>query len=239
MRRLKKLKLLSLSALLVVGMGSCVDIPDVEFSLNVRKAYVEQISQDEFIPYFYVQPVFYANYVIKSGIASSGDVSYPLSNIGIGCQTSAYTGDSKLPEGTYMITATSTAGETATTFMTFDLKETQIMGDLVVDSLVYKKNDGIRVSCQPVKNADAYCLLLTPVVKDAEGNEIDVKPNRIFGYWDSDKKKTSGVFRGNEFMEKGGTYRVAVAAVNGQNMPNLVILKSTEKNITILWEGNN
>lgn len=238
MRRLKKMKLLSISVLLLAGMSSCVDIPDKEFSLNLRKAYVEQISRDEFIPYFYVQPVFYADYVIKSGTATSGDITYNLSNIGIGCQTSTYYGDSKLPEGTYMITATSTAGETANISMAFNLKETQVMGDLIVDSLIYSKSEGIKVSCQPVKNADAYCLLLTPVVKDQDGNEIVVKPSTVFGYWDSDRKKTSGTFRGNEFTEKGMTYKVAVAALSGESMPNLVVLKSTSKNITIEWEGN-
>ena len=233
MKTLKTLKLLSISALVVLGMSSCEKIPDPEFGLAALNPYVEQLSDGRFVPYFYVQPTYYANFYIKKATASNGKITYSMSNIGYGCQTSANQSDNKLPEGTYVIKVTATTGETDSLKVTFDLKESQIMGDLVVDSLIYDPSDGIKAGWQAVTNADAYCLAIMPVAEDSEGNLIDAKPSTSFIYWNSeDKKKTSGVFRGNTNIVKGQRYRIAVAALNGKERPNVVILKGESKLIT-------
>lgn len=80
-------------------MSSCTKIPDPEFTLTMQYPYVNQIADDKFAPYFYVQPVYYANYVIKSAKATNGEKTYTLSNIGYGVQTTDGQSDLKLPEG--------------------------------------------------------------------------------------------------------------------------------------------
>lgn len=234
MRTLKKL--LFASALLMLGMSSCTKIPDPEFTLTMQYPYVNQIADDKFTPYFYVQPVYYANYVIKSAKATNGEKTYTLSNIGYGVQTADGQSDSKLPEGTYTITATSTGGDVNTISTTFNLNSDQILGEVVVDSLIYSaKENSIRAGWRPVENATAYCLVMTPVVTDKDSNNIVVEPQTQFIYWnENDKKATSGTFRGNESM-RGNKYKIAVAAFSGTNRPNVVIRRDNHTARIITW----
>lgn len=234
MRVLKNL--LFVFALLVLGMSSCTKIPDPEFTLEMQSPYVNQLADDRFVPYFYVQPTYFANFVIKNARATNGEKTYTLSNIGYGVQTSEGQSDSKLPEGTYTITATSTDGEVSTISRTFNLSPNQIMGEVVVDSLIYSASDNlIKAGWQPVENATAYCLAMTPVVTDTEGNNIEVEPQTQFFYWnENDKKATSGTFRGNENM-RGNKYKISVAAFSGTSRPNLVIRKDNHTARIITW----
>lgn len=236
MRSLKSL--LFASALVVVGMSSCTKIPDPEFTIDMQKPYVNQISDHEFAPYFYVQPVYFANYVIKSAKAVGKDKTYTLSNIAYGVQTGFGQSDSKLPEGTYTITATSTGGDVSvnTLSVDFDLTDDQILGEVVVDSLIYSAKDNIiKAGWQPVENAAAYCLVMTPVLTDEDGNNVLMDYQTSFIYWnESDKKATSGVFRGNDNM-RGYKYKIAVAAFSKGSRPNVVIRRDNHAARIITW----
>lgn len=234
MRTLKKL--LFASALLMLGMSSCTKIPDPEFTLTMQYPYVNQYSQTSFAPYFYVQPVYFANYVIKTAKATNGMKTYTLSNIGYGVQTTEGQTDSELPSGTYTITATSTGGDINTISTTFNLNSNQIMGELMVDSLIYSAKDNlIKAGWQPVENATAYCLAMTPVLTDEEGNNILIEPQTQFIYWnESNKKATFGTYRGDESM-RGNKYKIAVAAFSGTTRPNVVILRDNHTARIITW----
>lgn len=234
MRILKKL--LFASALLVVGMSSCTKIPDPEFSLEMQKPYVNQFSKTSFAPYFYVQPLYFANYIIKNAKATNGLKTYTLSNIAYGVQTSEGQSDSELPEGTYTITATSTGGDVSSISTTFNLSPDQIMGDLVVDSLIYSAKDNvIKAGWQPVENATAYCLSMIPIVTDSEDKNVLLEYATSFIYWnENDKKATSGVFRGDESM-RGKKYKISVAAFSGTNRPNLVVQRDNHTAKIITW----
>lgn len=229
-------KLLFASALIVLGMSSCTKIPDPEFTLAMQYPYVKQLSDNDFVPYFYVQPVYFANYVIKSAKATNGVRTYTLSNIGYGVQTSEGQSDSKLPEGTYTITATSTGGDVNTISTTFDLNSNQILGEVVVDSLIYSAKDNlIKGGWQPVENATAYCLAMTPVVTDTEGNNIVVEPQTKFIYWnENDKQATFGIYRGDMSMN-GQKYRISVVAFSGSSRPNLVVREDRHTARIITW----
>lgn len=233
MRKLKDFKLLLASGFFALGLSSCLDIPDPDFSLNVLDPYVQQISANEFVPYFYIEPTYYANYTIKSANATNGAKSYSLKNIGWGAQTADWQSDTQLPKGTYTISAVSTGGEVATAAVTFNLKENQIMGELVVDSLVYSIENGIQGAWQSVENADAYCLALTPMLLTQDSTYMVYERGTSFIYWDENKKDvTSGVYRGDNSMN-GQMYKAAVVAMNGEKRPNVVMLRS--KPITITW----
>lgn len=233
MKKLKKL--LFVSALLVVGMSSCNKIPDPVFELNMLNPYVSQLAPDRFVPYFYVQPTYYGNYIIKTAKATNGEQTYTLSNIGYGVQTADGQSSSSLPQGTFTITATNTVGETNSIAVTFDLKTDQIMSELVVDSLIYSVDEGIRAGWQPVENATAYCLVMTPVVTDSEENDILVEPSTEFIYWDvNNKKATSGAYRGGEAL-RGRKYKIAVAALSGTQRPNVIIQRDNHTAKIITW----
>lgn len=235
MRTLKHFKLFLTSGILTLGLSSCLDIPDPEFSLNMLDPYVQQVTANEFIPYFYIEPTYYANYTIKSANASNGVKNYSLKNIGWGAQTGDWQSDSKLPEGTYTISAVSTGGEVATASVTFDLKEKQIMGELLVDSLVYSVDKGIEAAWQSVENANSYCLALTPMLLNADSTYMVYERGTSFIYWDENNKNvTKGVYRGDNSMN-GQMYKVAVVAMNGERRPNVVMLRDRKKAITIVW----
>lgn len=204
MRTLGKLKLLTASALLMIGMSSCLKSSDPGFQFGVMQPYMMQKGHGDnatFAPairiYAY-EPILkaVAEYKGETYSFSAANTDKTVMDMSLGY---IYTADS-IPNGVYTISASNVQGETASLPLTFDIDKR--LGELKVTSFTYKASEGIKASWEKTDNASAYYLLV---------RSGDDRFWQIYNWAEGALPElTSGTFRAN--WEKGTEIEVAVAA---------------------------
>lgn len=233
MRTLRKFQLLAISTILLLGVSSCFKAKEPTFTAVVGTAYINQAG-NYFKPYIYVYEAYSRQFATIHVTNSTEE--YPMKTIGIGKQTDLssylYPLLTSIPTGKFDITTIGADGEQSSTSITFNIKESQIMGNLNVKTLTYTASDGVKGEWEAVTNATAYVLAITPIYKDAMGLDIYAEPETAFLYWDAnDKTALSGTIKEGYFVN-GQTYSIAVAAISGSQFPDVLVQKGSPLIIT-------
>lgn len=196
MKTLGKLKLLTVSALLVLGMSSCLKTSDPEFGISGVNAYIMQeneIRGTDTIPTFAPYILFAAN----EALASTSTVTSPSSPIGIFgkvkngyyWESSVYDYSRELTDETYTIKAVNAEGEVAIFTFQMGVNKDKAIG--VVDAdFSYDSSSGLTVKWNAAKNANYFELLAWLV--DSPDNKIVVAKSTseqkiVFNNYDASK----------------------------------------------------
>lgn len=212
MRTLRKFTLLGITALLIVGMSSCLKT-EQEFGIGVYEAYITQINNgsgetmtSRFVPFIRIV----GNEPIAEATAKEGLNTYTFTfvantqntymDIDLGYM---YDSDS-IPANPFAITAKNAEGTLASTGLSFkDLKK---LGAFEVTELKYSVGNGITATWTKSENATGYCVAVKPI--DMDGAKW------VYMDWSdhTSSTATSGTFR-NDVFEKDKQYDIAVVAL--------------------------
>lgn len=180
MKTLGKLKLLTVSALLVLGMSSCLKSSDPEFGISGVNAYVLQkntITSTDTIPSFAPYILFVAN----EALASSTTVKSPSNPLGVNGKVkngyywessiSNYDYSNDLADDSYTINAVNAEGEVAVFTFQMGVDKDKAMGEVDAD-FSYDSTKGLKVKWKAAKNANYFELLAWLV--DSPDNKLAV-----------------------------------------------------------------
>lgn len=232
MKTLGKLKLLTVSALLVLGMSSCLKTSDPDFQFGISPAYVLQTGTGDAAKFRPVMRLYayeaFASATIKYTPANDKiDVqSYDFikgantAERWLGGLWSTPVSDS-IPNGTFAITASNLEGKlaSASVLVSLDKKLGEIKSEIS-----YTAAKGVAAKWEKVDNASTYALLYK--TKDMEDWAL---LNWAEG---ATSTSTSGTYNGN--VEKGTEMKIAVGAYYGGSSYSLPLVKAGSA-MSITW----
>lgn len=242
MRTLGKFKLLAVSALIVLGMSSCLKNSDPDFAIGANPCFILQEGANDFRPVMRV----YAYESIQSASVKytpSPDTlekkSYYLSaadqaktqwwlSAGYGSSSSR-----EIPNGTFTVTASNLENQPAS--LSIPVSIDKKLGELNFKKLTYTANDGITAEFDKVENATDYVLMFKfEEQKDWLFTSISVGTENTSVTASLTPAKLTGLF-GN--LEKGTIMTVAIGA--GYAKTGSVPLIAIGKTLFIKWGTDN
>lgn len=157
MRTLGKLKLIAVSAALVLGMSSCLK-NDKKFAIYASPAYILQEGNS-----YQLQIQVQGNEQIKSASASLNGKNYTFSGVegsqNFLMQINAYSTTDTISEGLCTVTAYNAEGKSAVSQLQFYSTDKKI-GNVMLTKFSYTGADGkVTAEWNKVENAEAYYLL--------------------------------------------------------------------------------
>lgn len=210
MKTLGKLKLLTVSALLVLGMSSCLKTSDPEFQFGASPAYILQTGTGDNAKFQPVMRIYAyeafanasvtftpANDKIQAGpftfiAGNNAGEKWLSTSYGIGASDS-------IPNGTYTVTASNQEGKTATLSALASLSKK--LGE-IESTISYTAANGVKAEWKKVENATRYYLMYR--TSDMKG----------WAYWEfsenNGENMTAGTFNAN--IESGTKLDIAVGA---------------------------
>lgn len=209
MKTLGKLKLLTVSALLVLGMSSCLKTSDPEFQFGASPAYILQTGTGDNAKFQPVMRIYayeaFANASVTFKPANDKIQAGPFTfiagnNAGEKWLSTSYgTGASdSIPNGTYTVTASNQEGKTATLSALASLSKK--LGE-IESTISYTAANGVKAEWKKVDNATHYYLMY---------RTSDMKGWSYWSFSKIDEDKLSGTF--NENIASGTELRIAVGA---------------------------
>lgn len=209
MKTLGKLKLLTVSALLVLGMSSCLKTSDPEFQFGASPAYILQTGTGDNAKFQPVMRIYAyeafanasvtftpANDKIQAGpftfiAGNNAGEKWLSTSYGIGASDS-------IPNGTYTVTASNQEGKTATLSALASLSKK--LGE-IESTISYTAANGVKAEWKKVENATNYYLMY---------RTTDMKGWAYWSFSKIDEDKLSGTF--NENIASGTELQIAVGA---------------------------
>lgn len=206
MKTLGKLKLLTVSALLVLGMSSCLKSSDPEFQFGASPAYILQTGTGDNAKFQPVMRIYayeaFASTSVKFTPANDKIQAGPFifidgNNAGEKWLSTSYS--DSIPNGTYTVTASNQEGKTATLSAIASLNKK--LGE-IKSTISYTAANGVKAEWEKVENATNYYLMYS--TSDMKG----------WSYWNFSEgygeNLTSGTFKAN--IESGTKLQIAVGA---------------------------
>lgn len=246
MRTLGKIKLLAISALIVLGMSSCLKNSDPDFGIGINPCFILQEGANDFKP---VMRVFAYEAIQKVNVQynpahDSLDVKtlYLFSAVDqaktqwwLGSSYGSDISTENIPNGTFTISASNLEGKVTSVPISVNLDKK--LGELNIRKLTYTINDGISAEFDKVENATDYVLMYQ--FKDQKGwafvpLSVKSSDSPITGLLNP--SQLIGLF-GN--LEKGTTFKVTIGAVYPKpgSIPLIAIQRGHSVEIT--WGTDN
>lgn len=244
MKTLGKLKLLTVSALLVLGMSSCLKTSDPEFGISGVNAYVLQrntVTSTDTIPSFAPYILFAAN----EALASTTTVKSPSNPLGVNGKVkngyywessiSNYDYSNDLTDESYTINAVNAEGEVAVFTFQMGVDKDKAMGEVDAD-FSYDSTKGLKVKWNAVKNANYFELLAW--LLDSPDNKLAVATQKSTSAQNYEVDFTN-YDASNKGFEAGKSYGFQLVSYYTEN--NRIKIKLVNnKTFTInSWGSNN
>lgn len=160
MKTFGKIKLFALSAILFLGMTSCLKSSDPGFRIGVSNAYIEQRGSGESATFTPMFQIYAYEGIQKANVSNTHNLSfysYPLNTEKNVVDLVPMVPANTLPSGVYTISAVNAEQETASISLTFSVDKS--LGAFTVNSLTYE-NGRIKASWEEAENAAYYCFLM-------------------------------------------------------------------------------
>lgn len=236
MKTLGKMKLLAVSALLVLGMSSCLKNSDPDFQFGISPAYVLQTGTGDAAQFRPVMRLYameaFASASIKFTPANDKIEAGPFTFVAGANSAEKWLGGSygtsasdSIPNGTFTITATNAEGKPASASVLVSLSKK--LGELT-SKINYTAAKGVEASWEKVDNATTYALLY---------RTEDMKDWALLNWAEgATSTSTSGTYNGN--VEKGTRMVIAVGAYYGGSSYSLPLVKAGDY-LSITWGTDN
>lgn len=249
MKRLKNLKYLLIAAVLPMVMNSCLDSDDPDFACYPY-GYMVQTFVGGGAPRYAVYLNVSSNEdMVKVDCAKGTTEPYFLTKLNsrlweLSENYMSYR--SEMPNGTYNFSVTNAESEVASNYVKLDIDKG--MSEIKLKKFEMK-NGNISMEVEPVENASAYCLMISPAVRITEGGPLEYKRcNNQYYYWgrnsSSNLLPSSGTLNlreivnqlyGRTLTEEDVVY-IAFAAVRAESGQGMLIQETTIQSVTIKTE---
>lgn len=246
MKRLKNLKYLLIAAVLPMLMNSCLDSDDPDFACY-PSGYMLQLTLGGGAPRYAVYLNVSSNEdMVKVDCAKGAADPYFLSKLNSRLwelSENYLSYRSEMPNGTFNFSVTNADGEVASNYVKLDIDKGMSAIDLKKFEM---KNGNISMEVEPVENASAYCLMISPAIRTVEGGPLEYKRcNNQYYYWGRNSSTnllpSSGTLNLREIVNqlygktltKDDVVYIAFAAVRVVSGGGMLIQETERRSVTI------